>query len=150
MKLSKDFYLEEFVSSPTATRHNIDNEPSPSVIEELTKLCVEIMQPIRNYFERAVIISSGYRCLELNTLIGGSKTSQHMKGQAADFHINTISTATIVDACIKLSLPYHQLINEFGRWVHISKCHQGSEPGKQVMTAVKQDGKTVYKRGQYA
>ena len=79
MKLSQNFSLNEFTKSQTATRHNIDNTPSMTVILNLKTLCESVLQPIRNHFMKPMIISSGYRCEELNTKIGGSKRSQHVK-----------------------------------------------------------------------
>ena len=83
MKLSDNFSLHEFTRSQTATRHNIDNTPSDKQIFNLRNLCVNVLQPVRDYFMKPMIISSGFRCVELNMKIGGSITSQHVQGQAS-------------------------------------------------------------------
>ena len=72
MKLSKHFSLSEFISSNTAERLGIDNVPKDkAVIENLRNLCLEILQPLRDYVGAPVHINSGYRCPELNDAVGG-------------------------------------------------------------------------------
>lgn len=82
--LSKNFSLEELIASTTVKNKNINNTPSNDVVNNLKRLCTEVLQPIRDKYEKSIIVSSGYRCSKLNTTVGGSKTSQHSYGQAAD------------------------------------------------------------------
>lgn len=127
MKLSDNFSLHEFTKSQTATRHSIDNTPSMTEILNLTSLCESVLQPVRNNFMKPMIISSGFRCKELNTKIGGSATSQHVVGQAADIEVLGISNLELSD-WIHHNLNYDQLILEFynekegphSGWVHVS------------------------------
>jgi zinc D-Ala-D-Ala carboxypeptidase len=84
-KLSPHFTLDELTRSQTAVRNNIDNTPQDIDIERLQALCENALEPIRVHFNKSVIISSGFRAPELNTAIGGSTTSQHCIGEAADF-----------------------------------------------------------------
>ena len=127
MRLSDNFSLHEFTRSQTATRHSIDNTPSDEVIENLKSLCMGVLQPVRDYFMKPMIISSGFRCEELNTKIGGSKTSQHVFGQAADIEVLEIGNLELSD-WIHTNLSYDQLILEFHNpdkdphsgWVHVS------------------------------
>ena len=127
MKLSENFSLNEFTKSQTATRHNIDNTPSMTEILNLTSLCERVLQPVRNNFQKPMIISSGFRCKELNTKIGGSSTSQHVFGQAADIEVLEVSNLELSD-WINKNLSYDQLILEFHNpdedphsgWVHVS------------------------------
>jgi uncharacterized protein YcbK (DUF882 family) len=77
IQLSKNFLLSEFARSQTASRHKIDNTPSNRAIENLRLLCEKVLQPIRDSYKSPVIISSGYRCRQLNKLIGGAAGSQH-------------------------------------------------------------------------
>ena len=127
MKLSENFNLNEFTKSQTATRHNIDNTPSMTEILNLTSLCERVLQPVRNNFQKPMIISSGFRCKELNTKIGGSATSQHVIGQAADIEVLGVSNLDLSD-WIHHNLNYDQLILEFynekegphSGWVHVS------------------------------
>ena len=90
MKLSKHFNLEEFTKSMTAQRKGIDNTPGAGDIKNLEDLCYCVLEPVRNKFDKPVTITSGYRSEELCVAIGSKKTSQHAKGQAADFEITGV------------------------------------------------------------
>ena len=91
MKLSENFSLIELIKSQTAERKSIDNTPSPEHQENLKRLCESILQRVRDHFGRVVSVSSGYRSKELCTAIGSKTTSQHAKGEAADFEIYGLS-----------------------------------------------------------
>ena len=126
VKLSKNFTLEEMTASATAKRLGIDNTPNAKEQEELRKLCQNILQPIRDRRGSAITVTSGYRCEKLNKIVGGSATSQHRFGQAAD---STLGNPTlnkklfnmIVDMINKKQIKVGQLIDEYGyRWLHIS------------------------------
>ena len=126
MRLSPHFALSEFVSSQTAARRGIDNTPPPEVIERLTALCENVLEPVRAHFGRPVVISSGYRCPALNRAVGGAASSQHVKGEAADFEIPGISNVEVA-RWMERKLNYDQLILEFytpgqpnSGWVHAS------------------------------
>ena len=97
MQLSKNFSLQELIKSQTAERKGIDNTPSPEHQENLKLLCTSILQPIRDHFSRVVSVSSGYRSPELCTAIGSKITSQHARGEAADFEIFGLSNKTLAD-----------------------------------------------------
>ncbi len=142
MKLSKNFYLSEFTLSQTAARHNIDMTVSDEVEKNLRLLCDKILQPIRDSLG-PVYVSSGFRPKELNTLIGGSKTSQHVLGQAADFSVSGLAPL-VVCQWVDEHLIYDQLIHEFGSWIHVSFK---DNPRNQSLTAFKRNGDTVYKPG---
>lgn len=92
MKLSKNFSLGEFLRSATAERHEniIEQQYSPSdeVISSLEHLCQNVLQPVREKLGVPMRITSGYRCKLLNELVNGSKTSQHVFGQAADVQVS--------------------------------------------------------------
>ena len=111
MQLSENFSLLELTKSQTATRKGIDNAPSPEHQENLKLLCAHILQPVRDRFERVVSVSSGYRTPELCIAIGSKTTSQHAKGQAADFEIYGLSNKELANY-IKENLDYDQLILE--------------------------------------
>ena len=89
MKLSNSFSLSEMLKSNTANRKGIEEQykPSKEVIDNLTRLCKKVLQPIRDSLEMPVRVTSGYRCKELNKAIGGSSKSQHVKGEAADIEL---------------------------------------------------------------
>ncbi len=128
LKLSKYFTLAEMVASQTATRRRINNTPGPQEIKNIKLLCVEVLDPVREHFEKAISPNSGYRSEELNDAIGGSRSSQHQaKGTnaAVDFVVPGVSVPIVCD-WIHDNLAFDQLIEEFwdlktGRgWVHVS------------------------------
>jgi hypothetical protein len=145
MQLTKNFSLEEFLVSQTAERHDIDMTPPQHIIDNLRDLCVTVLQPIRTVVDSPLIISSGYRPPELNSLIGGSPTSAHRFGRAADFGVVGLSAVEVCDLVIDLDLVWDQLILEFRRWVHIGISDV--LPRQQALTAVRQNGATVYLAG---
>ena len=154
MQLSKHFKLEEFTKSMTATRKGIDNNPGAGDIKNLENVCYEILEPLRAKFEKPIIITSGYRSEELCEAIGSSKTSQHAKGQAADFEIFGVSNQELV-IWINENLDFDQMILEFWKgpdepnsgWVHCSYKSEGNR--KQLLRAYKKDGRTVYEEYKY-
>jgi hypothetical protein len=117
MNLSPHFTLDELI----ATQHRgIDNTPPPDVAANLVKTAL-LLEQVRTKLGVPVIVSSGYRCPELNKAVGGQPKSQHLTGQAADFIAPGFGSPSTVAAAIRDSqIPYDQLIIEFGRWVHIS------------------------------
>jgi hypothetical protein len=148
MKLTANFSLSELTKSQTAERKGIDNTPSPEHQENLKSLCAAILQPVRDHFSRVVTVSSGYRSPELCVAIGSKTTSQHAKGEAADFEIFGLSNKTLADY-IDSELLYDQLILEYWNesdpnsgWVHCS-FSQGNNR-KQYLRAYKENGKTKY------
>jgi hypothetical protein len=150
-QLTKNFSLHELTKSETAARHDMENNPGPAEIANLTELAGKVLQPIRDHFAKGVHINSGFRHPDVNAKVGGSRTSDHTRGMAADLEIPGIANAALAE-WIKNNLEFTQLILEFytpgipdSGWVHVSY-----DPGnlkKQVMTATKQNGKTVYLPG---
>ena len=126
MKLTTHFTLEEFIRSNTATRLKINNLPNKQQIANLLELCREVLEPIREAYGKPIIVTSGYRCPELNKAVGGVATSEHLQGMAAD--IRTLSDTKADNKklwmiCIEvLKLrPFGQLINEHNYdWIHLS------------------------------
>jgi len=123
-QLSKHFWLSEFTRSQTAARLKIPNNPSSEAIENLTMLAKYVLQPIRDRFDRALVISSGYRSPILNSAIGGSALSQHCLGEAADFSVPGIDHLTVA-RWIEKNLFFDQLILEYwvggnSGWIHVS------------------------------
>jgi hypothetical protein len=121
MMLSPHFSLAELTFSQTAARRGIDNTPPADVLAELKRTALGL-EAVRVRLGCApVLISSGYRSPAVNAAVGGSKASQHMTGQAADFTAPRFgSPAEVVAALVDSGVEYDQLILEFGRWVHIS------------------------------
>ena len=150
MKLTENFSLLELTKSQTAERKGIDNTPSTQHQENLKSLCVNVLQPIRDYFSKVVTISSGYRSPELCTAIGSKTTSQHAKGQAADFEIFGVSNKELADH-IHYNLNYDQLILEYWNesdpnsgWVHCSYSEGNNR--RQYLKAYKENGSTKYEK----
>ena len=148
MKLSNNFSLKELTASQTAERKGIDNTPSAEHQENLKSLCTHVLQPVRDHFGQVVSVSSGYRSPELCTAIGSKITSQHAKGEAADFEIFGVSNKALADY-IDSELHYDQLILEYWKesdpnsgWVHCSFSEGNNR--KQYLRAYKEDGKTKY------
>lgn len=124
--LSQHFTLDEFTLSQTAERRGIDNTPPPHVMEALLRTAA-YLEDVRARLGAPVIISSGYRCLELNRVVGSKDSSQHITGEAVDFTAPGFGAPRqVVDALAESEVPYDQLILEFGRWVHISFRRHGA------------------------
>ena len=147
-RLSPHFSLDEFTRSQTASRRGIDNrvEPGSTIHTHLTALCRLLLQPIRDGLG-PVHITSGYRSPNLNAAIGGSSTSQHADGLAADIVVSGYSPLEVCRWVVRNNLPYDQLIHEFGRWVHLSIAAAGDARRGEQLTAYKAEGKTVYSPG---
>ena len=149
MQLSKNFSLRELTRSQTAIRKGIKNEPDQEQLMNLVALTVKILQPCRDKFG-SISINSCLRVLELNRAIGSGDKSQHCKGQASDFEAYSISNAELAE-WIEGNRCFDQLILEYpGKYardggVHCSYNRMGNR--MQVLTAVKEKGKTVYKKG---
>lgn len=125
MNITDNFTLEEMCSSRTARFNDIDNSSQvPSIIISLTKLCVMVLQPLRDHFAEPVRISSGYRCQALNKLVGGVYNSQHIQGQAADIYLDgDTKREAEYFRYIRDNLDYDQLIlegNQSTSWIHVS------------------------------
>ena len=150
MNLSANFTLKELTKSDTATRLGLDNTPDEEALENLKTLCKMVLQPVRDNFGR-VTVNSGYRSPESNAAVGGSKTSDHCKGMAADIEVDGIANPDLAQ-WIMDNLDYTQLILEFytqgqpnSGWVHVS--YDQNNLKKQELTAVKVAGKTQYLNG---
>lgn len=144
MKLSPHFTLEEMTRSQTAARRDIANEPDDAAVAALKTLCVEVLEPIRVHFDRPVSVTSGYRSPELNRAIGGSRTSQHSQGEAADIVVPGVAVIDLAQ-WIHRNLNYDQLIYEFGRWVHVS--YRAGRLRSQDLSAKRIGGRTRYLPG---
>ena len=151
MQLTNNFSLAEMVKSETALRHDMDNTPGEAEIENLKRLAEKVLQPVRDHYGKGVKVNSGYRHPEVNAKVGGSKTSDHCKGQAADIEIPGVPNGDLAQ-WITENLDFTQVILEFytpgipdSGWVHVS--YDPANLKKQTLTAVKQNGKTVYLPG---
>ena len=139
MRLTKNFTLEEFERSDTAKRLKIDNHVPQFAIPRLRTLCEKVLQPVRDHFGVPIIITSGYRCPDLNDAVKGATSSQHMKGEAADFKIRAPNTQ-LYDIYLWMvdNLQFDQLIWEVrpnSKWIHVSYKTGGNR--QQVFTCRK-------------
>jgi len=145
MRISPHFHLEEFTRSETAQVKHISNTPTLSQIQNLTALCKQILEPIRRHFGKPTIITSGFRCPELNMAIGGSPNSQHLEGEAADFLVRDIPVVNVFEYLSMSPLPYDQIIYEKKgktEWIHIS---YKSNRQQKLIARFDPSGKPVYK-----
>ena len=150
-QLTTNFSLHELTKSETALRMGLDNTPGPVETEYLKILAERVLQPIRDHFQKGVKVNSGYRSPDSNAAVGGSRTSDHCKGQAADIEIPGVPNAELAQ-WIMDNLDYTQLILEFytpgipdSGWVHVS--YNPDNLKKQELTAMKVAGKTQYVPG---
>ena len=127
-----NFTMSELLKSDVAEKYNISNIPDKKSLDNMLILICECLQPIRNYIDKPINISSGYRSPRLNghPLINGSPTSQHVTGQAVDFTVKGLTPKQIIEKVIKSGVEFDQLINEHNIWVHIS--YNKGENRKQV------------------
>lgn len=142
MKLSKNFTLEELTFSITAFNNGWNNTPNPEARAALTRLAVEVLQPIRDTWGKPIRVTSGYRMPRLNASVGGSPISQHLLGQAADIQaLNMVDNGKLF-FCIKKmiesgKLKVGQCIWEYGtkatpKWVHVSLPRLGKKNNQFV------------------
>lgn len=125
-KLSPHFSLSEFLKSDTATRQRIPNTPSAVHITAMERLCRRVLEPMRAHFGKPVRITSGFRSPALCVAVGSSVSSQHAKGEAADFEISGVDNREVA-IWMRDNLPFDQLILENyvqgqpnSGWIHIS------------------------------
>lgn len=121
MKLN--FKISELIHSDTAVRYNINNMPNIDQLDNMLKLIVFCIQPIRDKLNKPMIITSGFRNSQVNKLVKGSSTSEHCKGMAVDFIVNGLTVSQLVNQIRNMGVPFTQLIEEYSGnnvWVHIS------------------------------
>lgn len=156
MKLSSNFQLSEFTRSATAERLHIDNTPTPEAIVNLRALCIDVLQPLRDHAHIPIVITSGYRCRQLNAAVGGVARSQHLVGEAADIRIPLVVSASRGDDPLDVGKPkpsmvlanawmdfiiahtdFDQLILERDaagtRWIHVSHRRAPARNRHQVI-----------------
>jgi len=148
-KISKHISYKEATFSQTATRKDIDNTPSEEVLERMRTVAENVFEPLRAHVGGPIKINSFYRSIMLNTAIGGSKSSQHTRGEAIDID-DTLGNMSNKDmfTFIKDELDFDQLIWEFGdnenpAWVHVSYVSPENNR-RRILKASKVNGKTTY------
>ena len=130
------FTIQELTASETAKRYGIDNTPTPEVKQHLQELTERLLNPIREAWGGPVKVNSGYRCYRLNNLLGGSKTSAHLTGYAADLVPSNGQRAKFIkfvqDYLRKSKLPFDQCINEYDKWCHIGLYNNSKLQRRQI------------------
>ena len=151
MNLTKNFTLSEMTKSETALRLGLDNQPDEAQLAALKTLAEKVLQPVRDHYGKGVKVNSALRTLPVNRAVGSGDSSHHVRGMAADIEIPGVANAELA-TYIRDNLDFTQLILEFytvgipdSGWVHVSYVPEDLK--KQVLTAVKQNGKTVYLPG---
>ena len=148
MKLSQNFSLRELTKSQTAERKGISNGPTEEHIENLKLLCTKILQPIRDKWG-VVSISSGYRSQALCEAIGSKITSQHARGQAADFECYGLDNNKLFNWAIE-NVPFDQAILEFytgdpdSGWLHMSYNEDNNR--SETLRAFRENNKVAYQK----
>lgn len=140
-RLSEHFTLKEMTRSATALRLNIDNTPPAAVVDNLRRLCVHVLEPLRRRFGM-IRISSGYRCEELNRKVGGVSNSQHTKGEAADIHTASMAEARKYYDWLQQNTTFDQLLLErrMGNgccWLHVSYKNPARGSNRQMARFMK-------------
>jgi zinc D-Ala-D-Ala carboxypeptidase len=148
--ISKHVSYKEGVRSNTALRLGIENVPNDEQLKNMGVVASEVFEPLREWVGGPIKINSFFRCYKLNKAISGSKTSQHMSGQAMDID-DTFGCKTNAEMFnyVKDNLDFDQMIWEFGDddnpdWVHVSFVSK-EENRNRCLKAYKEKGKTKYK-----
>lgn len=139
MNISKNFTLEEMISSTSAKKYNIDNRPTAEEQRRIVELVSKLLQPLREAYGKPITVTSGFRCKSLNQKVGGSATSAHMLGYAADTKASNMKEYQ--DFCLKWfkDKEFDQLIIEYPKngiasWIHIGLKNTQGKQRKQVLT----------------
>jgi len=132
MNLTKNFTLEELIHSDAAVKNGLSNLPTDEVVYNLTALCQDVLQPLRDALGVPIKINSGYRSPEVNALVGGKPTSQHRKGEAADIECEELGNKALFDKIIELGVYDQAIIEHDFAWIHVS--HKADSPDrKQIL-----------------
>lgn len=122
-ELKSDFFtLKELTKSSTATRLKIDNTPNEEVFRNLQYGVQMVLDPLRRIHQQPIIITSGYRCAQLNKAVGGVPNSWHTKGNAADIHIKDENEAREIFNILKTLPSVDTALFEHSRqsqWIHV-------------------------------
>ena len=129
IQLTTHFYLSEFTRSETAQAKGIDNTPSLEAVSNLQYLCQQVLEPLRQWLGKPIVINSGYRCTKLNQLVGGVSNSQHQTGEAADIRLPDKATGQLYAEYILEHCRFDQLLFESNgrcQWLHVSCKREGN------------------------
>lgn len=142
MKLSPNFAVTEL----TVTDTGLTNYPTFEALSNLAKLVTTILQPLRDMLGKPVIVTSGYRSVEVNKRVGGEPTSAHLTGRAADIYVAGMTPYQLAKFIRDSGLPYDKVIQE-PSWVHVQIAKEGNEPRREDILARRVNGKMQYTSG---
>ena len=135
--LSKNFSLNELTISYQAKKHGIVNEPSDDDVKSLKNLCITILQPLRDFYGKPIVVSSGFRSNTVNRIVGGVAPSQHLRGEAADIVFPNLSVAVDWMHFISHNCSFDQMLLERNcrtgaQWLHVSCCRNTKKNRHQI------------------
>ena len=141
-KLTKNFSLEEMIKSDTARAKGVSNIPTAKEVENLRRLCVEILQPLSDSLGLPIYVNSGFRNKATNALVGGVANSAHLTGYAADIVCPAYGNAAkfsryVADFLKRKGIKFDQVINEYGRWCHVGVANLDGKQRGQLLTYTK-------------
>lgn len=134
MRLSPHFHAVEFTYSSRAQALHINNDPGPAELENLVRLCFDVLEPARDIVG-PLVVNSGFRCAELNKAVGGVKTSAHLEGRAADVVPSQMTCADAFRVLKDSNIPFDQLILE-PTWIHMGVAKEGAVPRRNYLLAI--------------
>jgi len=130
------FTIQELTASDTARRYGIDNTPTAEIKKHMDELITKLLNPLREAWGGPIKVNSGYRCPRLNSLVGGSKTSAHLTGYAADLVPSNGKTKDFIKFIQNYlrthNIPFDQCIDEYGRWCHVGLYNSTKRQRKQI------------------
>lgn len=147
MRVGEYFTLEEFEVSVWAARRGLSFSVPVMLRGNVAQLVERVLDPLRRDLGRPVVVLSGYRPPWLNKAVGGSPRSEHMQARAADIVVPGVPALEVCRRVVSLGLPFNQVIHEFGRWCHVSVPPAEAVARGDAKTAVKVNGRTVYRPG---
>lgn len=134
-----NFKISELIHSDEANKRKINNMPDINSLDNMLELIVHCLQPIRDKLKKPIVVTSGYRNVQVNKLVGGSSTSGHLTGRCADIHVNGMTAKELYNFIKKSGVKYRQCILESNSWVHIDykkddlKCENLIYDGKSYV-----------------
>lgn len=120
------FSISELIHSDKAILHRINNMPDINSLDNMLNLIHYCLNPIRTAIKKPMLVTSGYRCEELNKLVGGADNSNHLTGCACDFIIKGMKPKEIIKFITAMNIEYDELVNEYDSWVHIAYRHNNN------------------------
>jgi len=139
MKLTENFSLEELTVSEVAVRKGLDNTPNATEISNLMRTAL-LLEQVRELLKKPILVNSAFRSKPVNDAVGSKDTSQHRIGCAADIRVPGMTPKQVVQACIDASIPFDQIIEEFGSWTHISVPDSPSRPPRKQALIIDKQG----------